>query len=826
MATISEGQSRQDSPGIQMGETGSMALAGIVARVINAAFVFLSQILFARLMGVEEFGAYAFANQLMLLMAGIALMGLVMVPQRYLPEYDLSGDRAAEKGLVRFALVAPLLIGSGFALGGLLLALGGQTLLGPSVALATALAMLTVPAQVSLDIVEGIAMARGWKMLSYGIGFILRPLLVPALFLLAWLSGRAPDALLATLSGVAAAWIAAAVLLVLVYQKTRPSLKGVKPHYEMGIWFRASLPVMAIHTAYMLMTTTDIVALALFRTTAEVGTYSAGARLVALVAFIYHGLTWATAHHFSRLNATGDEMTLKSYAQRATLWTFFPSLVVAIGVAVLTPLLLLLFGGDFAGALPVTLILLVGLLARAAVGPAEQLLIMTDHQITCAYAYGWAFVANVALCLLLVPIWGGIGAALATAAGYALASIIIAREVRYSFGFPVGIFSILRQQKSVSDSDAPNPSVSVALEARTGASPALEQMASGHSPFAADRIQQVQMADGGIAHALVFRENDKIIGVWPMRRQTVFGLFDVLKGPNDAGFETDGDPVIAPGRELDCVKAIARAMQAGQLPTGMIMAQNLSRSGPFWQALETLHGGGVLSLNDLERWSRPMLIAQPGLTAASYISASQGKRKQDGIDRRLRRLRDRGKVAFVLLKGADALPAMDRFLALEASGWKGAGGTAIAQDQGRQRYMRELCSAFAELGALAIGELTLDGTTIASGILAERKGCYTFLRTTYDQNYASTSPGTLLDYVLIDHLMSDRAFQLLDAGTDSSVSPGRLLFADTSERVDALISFGNPLKTECVIALRTLRGMAKRLRNGVDQAKYRSRRVP
>jgi O-antigen/teichoic acid export membrane protein len=47
----------------------------------------------------------------------------------------------------------------------------------------------------------------------------------------------------------------------------------------------------------------------------------------------------------------------------------------------------------------------------------------------------------VALGLWLVPLWGGAGAALSTALAYALASVLVAREVKVRLGFDVHIFA-------------------------------------------------------------------------------------------------------------------------------------------------------------------------------------------------------------------------------------------------------------------------------------------------------------------------------------------------------------------------------------------------
>ena len=54
-------------------------------------------------------------------------------------------------------------------------------------------------------------------------------------------------------------------------------------------------------------------------------------------------------------------------------------------------------------------ILAVGLLARAAIGPAERLVTMVGQQRICALAYAAAFAVNLAGCVALAGPYGGIG---------------------------------------------------------------------------------------------------------------------------------------------------------------------------------------------------------------------------------------------------------------------------------------------------------------------------------------------------------------------------------------------------------------------------------
>jgi O-antigen/teichoic acid export membrane protein len=87
--------------------------------------------------------------------------------------------------------------------------------------------------------------------------------------------------------------------------------------------------------------------------------------------------------------------------------------------------LLTLFGTDFVAAYPAMLILAVGQLARASIGPAERLLNVLGQQRACAVAYVAAFGVNIGGCLLLAPAYGAIGAATATAAAFTVESVLL-----------------------------------------------------------------------------------------------------------------------------------------------------------------------------------------------------------------------------------------------------------------------------------------------------------------------------------------------------------------------------------------------------------------
>ena len=101
--------------------------------------------------------------------------------------------------------------------------------------------------------------------------------------------------------------------------------------------------------------------------------------------------------------------------------------------------LLDLFGDGFASGYDVMFILAVGMLARAAVGPAERLLNMLGERKQCAVIYAGAFAVNLALCVILIPRIGIEGAAAATSIAIVCESIALYVVAKRRLGFHVFI---------------------------------------------------------------------------------------------------------------------------------------------------------------------------------------------------------------------------------------------------------------------------------------------------------------------------------------------------------------------------------------------------
>ena len=86
-------------------------------------------------------------------------------------------------------------------------------------------------------------------------------------------------------------------------------------------------------------------------------------------------------------------------------------------------------------------VLAVGLLARSAIGPIERLLNMLGEQRICALVYAAAFGVNIGLCIVLIPYFGMLGAAIATASALVTESVLLFTATRQRLGFHVFVWA-------------------------------------------------------------------------------------------------------------------------------------------------------------------------------------------------------------------------------------------------------------------------------------------------------------------------------------------------------------------------------------------------
>jgi CelD/BcsL family acetyltransferase involved in cellulose biosynthesis len=125
-----------------------------------------------------------------------------------------------------------------------------------------------------------------------------------------------------------------------------------------------------------------------------------------------------------------------------------------------------------------------------------------------------------------------------------------------------------------------------------------------------------------------------------------------------------------------------------------------------------------------------------------------------------------------LVDRTDDPKAIEDFLALEASGWKGRNATALAANPGHAEFFREMARGMARRGALELAFLEGGGRIAAARCsLLAGDGSFCF-KIGFDEELKRFSPGRELELRLIDHFHDSERLQWMDSCAD----PGNQLF--------------------------------------------------
>jgi CelD/BcsL family acetyltransferase involved in cellulose biosynthesis len=154
--------------------------------------------------------------------------------------------------------------------------------------------------------------------------------------------------------------------------------------------------------------------------------------------------------------------------------------------------------------------------------------------------------------------------------------------------------------------------------------------------------------------------------------------------------------------------------------------------------------------------------------ADELLQDALGAKKLKELRRQRHRLAEHGEVRFEVARTKDEVAiALETFLTLETSGWKGARGTALAQNDGDAKFIRNATASLAATGQCEIIALRAGDSPVAAGIVLRHQDRAFFFKIGVDERFAKFSPGVQLTLDLTRHLCADPAI----ASADSTASP-------------------------------------------------------
>ncbi|HEY3644253.1 MAG TPA: GNAT family N-acetyltransferase [Gammaproteobacteria bacterium] len=152
-----------------------------------------------------------------------------------------------------------------------------------------------------------------------------------------------------------------------------------------------------------------------------------------------------------------------------------------------------------------------------------------------------------------------------------------------------------------------------------------------------------------------------------------------------------------------------------------------------------------------------------------------------------RALEREGKVSVDVIRGGERLDeCLREAFIVEASGWKGAAGTAIQSDPRTQRFYTAIGRWGAESSSLRLFMLRVDRRPLAMCFALQTHGICHLLKAGYDPAYGRYSPGKLLMHAMIKECFRSGLSRIEFNG---DAEPYKLSWTETAHEYQRLEAF-------------------------------------
>jgi O-antigen/teichoic acid export membrane protein len=428
---------RGASAHLLLGAFGSLGL-----QMFSTGLLFAANLLYARLLGVEGYGIYAYAS------AWVAVLGIPagLGTREYLvrevavsrASYDwlrLEGVQVWATRTILGAAVVTAVIAALVAW-----ALDGSTLNDKLLTFFLALPLLPLTALTGIRY----AVLRGLdKIITAQLPeSLLRPITQIALVSVLWtlVGNLVPWQVM--MAAVASAAVALCFSNWFLHQAQPVTVRHLPNHSYDSVWLRSTVPFMFIAGLYLINSRADIIMLGILRGPQEAGIFAVASYGAGFVSFMLIAVNTAIAPSIARLWRNHELGELQRLITRSSRTVAVATLPLAAGLALAAERFMGLFGLQFVKGADAMALLCLAQFVNAALGSVGLILNMSDNERWTAGGVGIAALLNVTLNVLLIPRWGLSGAAVASAISLITWNLLLVYAVRSRTGLRPTAFAM------------------------------------------------------------------------------------------------------------------------------------------------------------------------------------------------------------------------------------------------------------------------------------------------------------------------------------------------------------------------------------------------
>jgi len=403
---------------------------GIGSLILRLVFIFLSffiSIVLARILGVEGYGIYGYALAIVSVLAIPAEFGLPTLVMRETSKNMVQNNFGEIKGIWRWASKIIILLTIIIFLISFVVYLNWGDQFDEKYVITISYGLLLVPLLALINLIN--AALKGLKKIVLGqLGeSLIRPgsflFLVIVIYIL--IPNKISPHLFMAVQ-IIAAGISLLIVSFLLWKNQPKEINLSSAIIKTKSWLFSTLTLALVNGVALLNKWINLIILGLFVSSPEIGVYNVAIQISILASSGLQAVNLVIAPQFASLYAEGDYNRLQKLTTISARVILAINLIITIFFIIFGRIFLsIVYGSDFVvGYIPM-IILLIGQFVNSATGSVAFLLNMTDRENLTIRGSLAAVGINITLSLLLAPIWGTNGAAIASAIAVAISNIIL-----------------------------------------------------------------------------------------------------------------------------------------------------------------------------------------------------------------------------------------------------------------------------------------------------------------------------------------------------------------------------------------------------------------
>lgn len=408
----------------------------LILKVTGMLIGYVVLLYIAKQFGAESTGLYSIILSTLTLLGTVAACGINISVLRYAGEFNKKGQQQKLKQLHNHAMqiVGPLslilAVVTYFSASSI-----ANWFANPAYKQGMQMAAFALPffapALVSVEYI------RGLKILKVSEYFrtVNRPLINLLLVFIGVYIFNINDVLLPVYTLFSATFITFLATELFIRSKTKNIKIDIEIDFTKNELLKTSFPMLTTNIASFVMGNASLYILEIYRPTAEVGIFSIALKISLFVSLILTVINTISAPKFAELYWSNNREQLQKLVNQSSKLIFIISLSVSLLLWFLSEYLLGFFGHEFKAAKELVHLLIFSQLINALTGSVGVFMNMTGHQRILRNVIVLTSLFSLTGSLIVIPIYGSIGAAIITMTGSILLNLVLAVYIKKKLGF-------------------------------------------------------------------------------------------------------------------------------------------------------------------------------------------------------------------------------------------------------------------------------------------------------------------------------------------------------------------------------------------------------